>query len=223
MPERSALYKLVERILGADDFAWGLLTLLDDPLCDHFSLSQREEIINESIRCGDCEAARLLEKYPGEGPEDIAQEIGVPIHTADFKTSEKSKIIYFGQYVKGIIFIPEDTIREIERQYETGGLSELLGAIDPRSVMIAHEMFHCWEERNNRIETSTMKVRVRMLKFFHQNVTPLCASEIAAFAFARKLSGSTVHPRILELIGVYGVRPDLSQNMGKQLAELMAR
>jgi hypothetical protein len=222
MPERDELYRLIAQITEADDFTWGLLTLSDEAMCNCFSRSQAEEIVNESIHCGNYEAIRLLKMYPEQSPEDIAQVLGLPIRVVDFKTSEKSKMIYFGQYVKGAIVIPEDMVREIGRQYEAAGLGDLMGKIDAKSLMISHELFHFREEKDKSLITNTMKVRVKTLNFFHQNITPLCASEIAAFAFAKTLSASEVHPRILEVIGAYSVKPDLSQGIVRRLTAIMA-
>jgi hypothetical protein len=39
-------------------------------------------------------------------------------------------MIHFGQYAKGTILFPEDTVKEIERQCEGTGLSGLVGDID---------------------------------------------------------------------------------------------
>ncbi len=48
------------------------------------------------------------------------------------------------------------------------------------------------------------------MKVFHQNVTPLFASEIAAFVFSKILTNASFHPRVLEIIGVYPLRLDIS-------------
>jgi len=217
MPERNELFGFVEQTAAVDDFIWGLLTLSDDALYHRFSQSQIEEIIKESLTCGENEAIRLLESFPQQGPEEIALELGLPIRMVDFKISEKSKIIFFGQYVKSAIVISEDTIKEIENQSKIAGLTGFLENISIKSVLIAHELFHYCEEKNNKLTTCTMKIRIKTFNLFFQNVTPLCASEIAAFSFAKKLSNLNFHPRILEVIGVYGVKPDLSRSIVKRL------
>jgi hypothetical protein len=222
MPEPGELYRLIAQIVEADDFTWGLLTLSDEAMCNCFSRSQAEGIINESIHCGEYEAVRLLKMYPEQSPEDIALALNLPIRVVDFKTSEQSKMIYFGQYIKGTIIIPEDMVREIRRQYEDAGLCDLVGEIDTRSLMISHELFHFCEEQDKSLVTNTMKVKVKTFDIFHQNITPLCASEIAAFAFAKTLSASDIHPRLLEVIGAYSVKPDLSQAIVRRLTAIMA-
>lgn len=217
MPERAGLYSLIEQIYGIDDAAWALLTLSDDALYHCFSQPQIEEIVKESIICGENEASRLLAAYPVLDPEEMLSELGLSVRTIDVPFSEKSKIVFFGQYTKNGIVIPGGTVKEIERQIEAADLMELLGTINVRQFLISHELFHFCEEQNKELTTATMKVRVKTLNLFYQNITPLCASEIAAFAFAKKLTNSNFHPRILEVIGVYGVSPDLSRSIVQRL------
>lgn len=126
-------------------------------------------------------------------------------------------MIFFGQFVDGRICVPSDTVRVIRQQVREHGLTALLGEFDVASMIIAHELFHHYESEHPEVETRAMKIPIQTLKLFRQNVTPLFASEIAAFAFSKILTHASFHPRTLEVIGVYQLRPDLSVQLVQRI------
>jgi hypothetical protein len=119
--------------------------------------------------------------------------------------------------VNGVICVPLNTQEEIEKLTAEHKLEDILGEFDVLSVIIAHELFHCVEEKNKELVTNTLKIPVKTLGLFTQKVTPLCAAEIAAFMFSKELCGINFHPRLLELIGVYPIRPDMTRGLAGRL------
>jgi hypothetical protein len=75
--------------------------------------------------------------------------------------------------------------------------------VDIESMLLAHEMFHYFEEDNKEIYTKTKKIELWKLGPIHYKSQLAALSEIAAMSFARQLLHLDYNPYVFDAIMLY--------------------
>ncbi len=219
----SALYDLVKRGTSVTDHAWRLSILSEDPVFDRFTSEQRDWITTSAAACGEKQAAATLADFPGVGAAGIASSLKRPAKVVPFKYNNRMKMLYMGQYRNDSIYVSEEALAQIGSSVRDHRLSGLLGAFDANDVIVAHELFHFFEETNPDLGVDRIKVRVKVWNLFYQNINPAVADEIAASSFSQKVTGLGFNPRLLEVIHMFGTRPDVAAAMVGRAERFMGR
>lgn len=215
----TALYTLVEKCYKADDFTWGMVTMSKDIMYNLIAPGDIKKLVAFALECGYKQANMLIEQYPGCTPESMCKKLNIKVNRVDYSDSSPKKIVYFGEFKNGEIYLPVDTMKEIGEKIIENDLTQLLGSVDVASVSISHELFHYIEETDSNQATTQLKVKVIQLGgLLKQNITPMMASEISAFAFSKRLAGITFFPRILEIIGLYKSMPQATQKLAREIS-----
>lgn len=209
----SALYDLVKRGTAVSDHAWLKSILSQDPLFDRFTDDQRDWLTSSAAECGKRQATATLADFPDSGPADIATSLKRPAQAVSFAYNNRMKMLYMGQYRNDRIYVSKEALQQIGASVRNHGLSSLLGTFDANEVIVAHELFHFFEEADPGLGVKQIKVRIKVWNLFYQNINPAVADEIAASSFSQKLTGLAFHPRILEVIHMFGTRPDVAAAM----------
>lgn len=219
----STLYDLVRRGAAVSDDAWRMSILSDDPLFDRFTGEQREWITTAAATCGERRAAATLADFPGTRPVDVAASLGRPAKAVSFAYNKRMKLLYMGQYRNDSIYVSQEALTQIGSAVREHRLSGLLGTVDAEDVIVGHELFHFFEETDPELGLDQVRVRIKVWNLFPQNVRPAVADEIAASSFSQRLAGLGVNPRVLEVIHMFGTRPDVAASMVAKAERFMGR
>ncbi|HLR34447.1 MAG TPA: hypothetical protein VK071_03850 [Tissierellales bacterium] len=96
------------------------------------------------------------------------------------------------------IFLYGDNIREAEKLM--GRYKDILGDIKLKDIILAHEVFHAIEWENPSLYTNTVKVEVLKIGPFRRKSIVLCAGEIAAMEFAKRVLDLNYNPILLNFL-----------------------
>ncbi len=217
----SALYDLVRRGTSVTDHAWRMSILSQDPVFDRFTDDQRDWLTTTAAACGEKQAAATLADFPGIGAAAIAAALKRPPKVVSFKYNNRMKMLYMGQYHNDGIYVSKEALEQIAAAVRDHRLAGLLGTFDANDVIVAHELFHFFEETDPELGVDQIKVRVKVWNLFYQNINPAVADEIAASSFSQKVAGLAFNPRILEIIHMFGTRPEVATAMVSRAERFM--
>ena len=134
---------------------------------------------------------------------DLAGAMGLKISTP--RIPNGGGHVIFAQYQEpDAITIFMDSADKARALIEEESLSLLLGDRAAEDVLLAHELFHVVEYRKrDSIYTQTEKVEL-WRKPFSNRSRLICLGEIAGMEFARRLTGLSYTPYVLDVLMMYG-------------------
>ena len=96
-----------------------------------------------------------------------------------------------------------DCIEKAEKLINKEKLQSFFPAADLKDVLMAHELFHGIEYRiRKQIFTQTEKIELWRRPFSNKSKI-LCLSEMAAMAFAKRMTGISCSPYVLDVLLMY--------------------
>ena len=96
-----------------------------------------------------------------------------------------------------------DCIEKAEKLINKEKLQSFFPAADLKDVLMAHELFHGIEYRKRKqIFTQTEKIELWRRPFSNKSKI-LCLSEMAAMAFAKRMTGISCSPYVLDVLLMY--------------------
>ena len=108
----------------------------------------------------------------------------------------------------------------MKRAVESLECRERFGDFDPVEVLTGHELFHHIQESKPDLLVNTMKVPITQLKVIRRKITPLQISEIAAFAFVKRLLDLPYYPRMVEILGLWKRQNTMALKLASKLCAL---
>lgn len=209
MPETSpkpSLATLVTRLSTISELAIGEHLLRRDPLAKKVPAQLRGSYIAGAIACGVSEGAQVGELLRAQGlsvPEYLATQ-GVVIRDAPAAgwTGYVQLAQYFPKGSGGLIELAGEPIAALERLMGDSDLWFTLPTHAPRvlDVVLAHELFHHIETHCPDVFTQATKVTAWEFGRFRRTKALKGLSEIAATAFAQRLTGLSYSPHLLTII-----------------------
>lgn len=219
----NSLEETVRICLSVDDYYWELMTLSQDLMFRFFEEDQIPEIIRQSALCGVQEAERVLKEGGGK-PTELAKEYGIDVELCSPDKFRNPKVVNYAQFSKGKterkILVSSVMSHEMKRAVESLECRERFGDFDPVEVLTGHELFHHIQESKPALPVNTMKVPITQLKVIRRKITPLQISEIAAFAFVKRLLDLPYYPRMVEILGLWKRQNTMALKLASKLCAL---
>lgn len=188
--------EMMKELTGLTDLQWGGYAFYHEPLERKFTPEQKENYTRLANKCGEEEAESLLSEYPEKSIEEISRNLGFTVKTPD--TPIGGGHVLFAQYVEPKeITVFMDCIEKAEKLITKEKLQGFFPAADLKDVLMAHELFHGIEYRKRKqIFTQTEKIELWRRPFSNKSKI-LCLSEMAAMAFAKRMTGISCSPYVL--------------------------
>lgn len=210
--------EMMEKLINLDAMEWGDYAFYHEPLERKFTEEQKKEYIRKANICGEQEAEELLKQYPNAGIQTLAEDMGFTVKMP--KTPIGGGHVIFAQYVEPKeITVFTDCVEKAEKLIKEEQLSSLLEGFDLTEVLLAHELFHGIEYRKRKeIFTQTEKIQL-WRKPFSNKSRIICLSEIAAMAFAEKMTGIHGSPYILDVLLMYVYNKEAAEALYEEILE----
>lgn len=191
-----------------------------DLLAARIADAEKQRMAALAMECGQMAARKLMGIYATRDPFQMASSLGleVKMNTTPMK----------GERVVFAYFTPPDMIEIMQEPLdmyavlmEDPDTASLLPDVDTvRRMLLAHELFHFYEESHPGIYTQ--RERVKLWSFLgYQHLSPLRAlSEIAAMECSRSLCGIRYCPNVLDVLLFCGYSTEYAQRI---FSDIMAK
>lgn len=203
--ERPGLRELVEDLQRVDEVTWGKYAFSRDLLRDKVPVSAQKEMIAAAICCGEQKAEQIIRRQKTADPWRLARAEGIRV--------EKMPPANIGGTIFFALFTAPDLIRIAEGVVEKAPLKE--SGLPPQitkktlySLLLAHELYHYFENRDDSLYTSKTKIVLWRLPFYRHCSTVRALSEIGAMAFAKRINSVSCSPFILDFLLAYPDHPE---------------
>lgn len=183
--------KLIQ-LFNIDDTIYGLYATYEDPISGKIDDTNREEIIQTSLKVGRDLADKVLEESPNKSVADRIEAHNIELVIEEDK--ENTKFVYFGTYEhKGPITLFKGNISKSERLLKKEEVDWL--SVDKVSdIVLAHELFHFYEDEYPDLYTNTKEINLWKLGPYQHKSKLICPSEIAAMSFTKQLLNLDFNP-----------------------------
>lgn len=183
------------------------------------SPEKKKEYQVRANQCGQAEAEKLLREYPEDSVYSIIKKLGFTMAFPDIPNGGGHVI--FAQYVEpDQITVFMDCIKKASDLIQKEGLKQYLTGFDLKEVLLAHELFHGIEYRNAKtIYTQTEKIDLWRKPFVNRSRI-IALSEMAAMAFAKKLTGLTCSPYVLDVLLMYCYNKEAASALYDEILEV---
>lgn len=186
----------------------GLGILQADPHAWRLDSATQSAAVRDALAEGSMTARALRQRFPDLAPQQIAQELGVPIERSNDDPMIGS-LWRFAEYRQhpARILIYCNGLAPLQRLL-VGALSDrILGQATAEDVFVAHELFHHAESvRTEPPIAWHYRPTLFRIGCWHWRTRIAALSEIAAGAFAQSLLELPYHPRVLDLVALGIIR-----------------
>lgn len=212
-PVDLAFYKDVKTLIQLNDRDWGMYLLSRSSLFKRMNGMQKTQVIEVSLKC----AEEQYEKFRSTDLLDFAKAESVRIQEDDSPIQEAYLQLAFYRPKPPLIQISTKAIERIEEVIKEEQLNSLLGEVDLRQLVTAHELFHHMESMESEIFTQTPNVELKRFGRFRYRTRVAAASEIAAVHFSKLMLGLAYSPAVMEILLTYSVDQQRAQTIMSQL------
>jgi hypothetical protein len=191
--------------------ALGRELLREDPRVAALSALDVCVLVEAALADGTALAERAIERWGGD-PEQIARANLIPVEDSEADGGYGATIVFAEYRTRPLgIVLYRPVIDALERWLQQSRLAKLLGIECIRSVFLAHELYHHFDE--TRAPTLCSRHRLSVLRLGPLRLTAAVAEmrEVAAGAFAQRLLGLRFHPRVLDIAAVCWQRPEVAR------------
>lgn len=216
---------MMRALRQVDDLAWGRYILSTDMLRDKIEPGMGDTMIAGAISCGREWSDRVVEQYGTNKPSAIAERLGVAVGSNTAPMSGRRAL--FAQYVPGgsdssaqadRIDLMADPLNRYAELYDrlvvedAGNAGVLPSPARVRTLLLAHELFHVIEDRNeSTIYTRTTTISLWKVFGKENRSTVRALGEVGAGAFAQTLVGSSFCPFALDIVLMWSYDPATSR------------
>ena len=218
------LETMLKDLTGIPFADWYRYAFSREPLNGKFHDDQRRKWMEQSISCGYQYADRVCREYHCQTPEALAEALGMKVSYPTFP--EKTDRVLFAEFrVPDQISIYMDAIDRIRRYRHLPEVEEALTKeLKITSLLLAHELFHFVEEAYKaEIFTRTEKIRLWSVGPLHNDSGIMILGEIAAMAFAQRLTGIPYAPYVMDVFLVYGYSPEEASGLYEEMMQYAGR
>jgi hypothetical protein len=164
----------------------------------------RYELFRKAFDCGHEMAEECVSKFGSRDPKVIAETVGIKVNYP-FQPQSSGRILFAEFTLPNEIRIYQDAIDRAKWRFEEPGVTEALGEIKVENLLIAHELFHYFEEeQKNEIWTRTYRYEMKLMGFIKNFAKVASLSEIAAMGFCKRLNKLPYAPYVMDAFLVYG-------------------
>jgi len=187
---------------------WYRYAFSREPLNGRFNDGTRHDLMLQAISCGRDNALKYEELYKTKDPWKMAEQMNIKVDRPDMPQS-KDRVLFAEYREPDTVHIFEDGMEKAAVTLKEPGIPDAIAGVGQiRDILLSHELFH-WIEVHHKKEiwTLTYKTELWAPKPFHNRSGVAVLGEIAAMAFAKKLTGISFSPYVLDALLVYGYSP----------------
>lgn len=213
---------LAEELCGLTDEDWALYIFAGDPLSGKLTQEQKLEYAEKAAACGRELAAKLArDQGPRPAEERIAALGGRVVRPPD---SPGGPLPLFASFTEpDLITLYAGNAGRTDDLRREEGLEDLLGPVPTEEVLLAHELFHLLEYRDETIYTRQKQILLWKLGRWENRSSIFCLSEMAAMAFARALTGLACSVYVLDVVMLYAGNPRLALEKQRAILDFVRR
>ena len=203
----AAEFPSLTETVGAAPQALGLAMLRTDRHGCYLDSDSQWAAVSDALADGAATAADLRKQFPTLMPEEIAGALGIAVETTDDDPMVAS-IWRFAEYRPRPprIVLYSRGLAPLDDGLSSGA-TRFLGALAPRDIFLAHELYHHAEAIRSEVPIAR-RYQVTLLRIgkwkWRAGIAAL--AEIAAGAFAQSLLDLPCHPRVLDFIAMHAIR-----------------
>lgn len=218
LEKESSFKEKLQRLFRVDDEVYYLYSTYEDPISGKIQDEDRSEIIRESAKVGHDLASELVRKSPNKMVIDHIKENNIEL-VIDEKAG-MTKYVYFGTYEsEGPITLYQGNLLKSQRLLEDEEVSWL--TVDQVSeIVLAHELFHYFEDVYPDLYTNTKEIRLWKLGPYTHKSNLICPGEIGAMAFAKKLLGLDFNSSAINYVLYSSIDEKAGEAFYKNILEL---
>lgn len=228
MPEKRFVIRpvgmILEDLCKIDDSEWANYAFSREPLGGKFDDSQRLNLTQKALECGTEYAEKYISHYGTTAPEALAKKLGL---TVDYpQIPQNTERVLFAEFIEPKqIHIYMDGVDKGKKLLGEVGVRSALGEnFNITSVLLSHEIFHYVEQTHKKdMWTLNYKIELWAPKPFRNRSTVAVLSEIAAMGFAKKLSGISFSPYVMDAFLVYGYAPEAASELYEEMMTFSGR
>jgi hypothetical protein len=210
------LSKMIEDLVKLTDEQWGKYAFYRDLLAGKISMANQSEMIANAILCGREYGDKMRKECLDLSIKLCAEKIGINVsYPHRPEGGGGGGQVLFARYTspnKIEVFL--DCTEKADSVVESENLATMLDCTDVKDVLLAHELYHYYEERDaDSIYTETTKVDTRPLRILHNYSKVACLGEIAAMCFAKELCGLSYSPYVYDVLLVWLYNKQIACNL----------
>ncbi len=189
-------------LLKLNDFEWGLYAFSRDPLEGKLSKEEKKELIDEANKCGAEQAKKLKAQFGEIRVSEYAKQLRLQVVHEDSDGSD-NYIVFAKFNYPNKVTIYSGNVNKVDKMIEDNDMGEILDHVDVEEMLLAHEMYHYFEEDDKEIYTKAKKIVLWKLGPIHYKSRLAALSEIAAMSFARELLDLNYNPYVFDAIMLF--------------------
>lgn len=208
-----------EKLMQLNDMEWGKYIFSRDPLNRKVNPKQRMDMIRNAMQCGKEKAAELRKQFGNLSVSDYAKKLDLKISFEDSYGSE-NYIVFARFNYPDKVTIYKGNVDKVNKLILEHDMQDMMEHVIVENVLLAHEMFHFLEEKDNFIYTRTEKIELWKIGPFHYQSKLMAIGEIAAMAFARELNGISYNPYLFDAIMLYPHDKEKTQKLVDEILQM---
>ncbi|MCR4942987.1 MAG: hypothetical protein K5986_00660 [Clostridium sp.] len=211
--------KMLEDLIAVSDDKWGRYAFRREPLNGRFSEKERNLLISKANICGREEAEKIKEKFNTESIYECTEKLNLNVDYPDKPVGGAH--ILFAQFVEpNNISLFKDSLDKAKKLIEEESLHNIFEEDSIREILLAHEVFHFIEEKNDELFKKTEKIRLWKLGPLKNDSSIVALGEIAGMAFAKEFLKLEFSPYILDIFLVYIYNKEASYMLYKEVMNI---
>lgn len=202
VPDPKRLVENIKQLKTMSVIEWGNYAFSRDPIHKKVSDVQKVEFIQKAYQSGIDLAKEVKDKYGSITMKKLADKLSLVIKREDSGGSHD--YIVFAKYnYPNVITLYMKNIDAMNAFMKEEKLVSLLDNVNVEDVLLAHEMYHYFEDNKDAMYAKDTKVTLWKIRKFEYTSGLIALGEIAAMAFAKALLGLTYNPYIFDSLMLF--------------------
>ncbi|PKU24667.1 hypothetical protein [Telmatospirillum siberiense] len=193
MPPDESFEVLFSQLLTVPEWVWDRLVLEADTLIRRIPEDRKEPLCRMACSVGHDLAENHVGGTPERRPSALAQSLGLTL-------GEETDGPFASFTEPRSIRVDVAAVAAADALLERTGQRAALGGVSLYEVLVGHELFHYFEMVKPELPTSQKLLTTWKLGLFEGKSRILALGEIAAMAFARRLTGAPFAPFVLTFV-----------------------
>lgn len=191
--------EVIKEILEVPDGKWWESIFRRDPMYDRLDNFQKAHFTDYGLKCGLDYAIHIKDRYQDKQLSEIVEILGIDIqHKMTYGIDGLLVFAQFSSPKTITLFMRNlelfnDYIKKIQ-------VSDILLSLNPEELLIAHELFHFFEENDPKLKQTDVRFQSFKLGPIELTSKLIAVSEIAAMNFAKEITNSVVNPCVLDIL-----------------------
>ena len=196
----------IERLNKLTEADWCRYAFSNEPLSGKITPEERLQYFRKAAECGASLAISLKERY-GELPvKEYAARKGINVNY--------DETVYDGIFTMFAAYIHPNDITVFRRNalatdrlIAENGLAGIVGSVKTEDLLLAHELFHYYENRMPELYIHQKHILLFKIGRFENRSRLICLAEIAAMYFAKTLTDLPCSPYLYDVLMLHACNP----------------